>query len=112
DYDPKKNTAAGGKKIGELGGTINIDKIYSNLISKNVNEAKDLSPIEFYNHVKGKGVWDYKNSENTIFGLVNDLKGNTSFSFQGSKMDAADIGNHHFGIVGKAAGFNDVTLLQ
>lgn len=112
DYDPKTNTAAGGEKIGELGGTINLDKIYSNLLSKNTNEAKDLSPIGFYDHVKGRGVWDYKNRENTIYGLVNDLKDNTSFSFQGSKMDAADIGNHHFGVMGKAAGFNDVTLLQ
>lgn len=107
-----KNTSAGGEKIGELGGTINIDKIYSNLINENIKEAKDLSPIGFYNHVKGKGVWDYKNRENTIYGLVNDLKDNTSFSFQGLKMDAADIGNHHFGVMGKAAGFEDVTLLQ
>lgn len=112
NYDPKKNRAAGGEKIGELGGTINIDKIYANLISMNISEAKDLSPTDFYDHVKGKGVWDYKNRENTIYGLVNDLKDNTNFTFQGSKMDAADIGNHHFGIMGKAAGFNDVTLLQ
>lgn len=106
------NTSANGIKIGEMGGEIDINSIYTNLLNANMNEAAGLSLVGFYNHVKNGGVWDYKNRENTIFGLVNDSKEVTTFLFEGMKMEAQDIGNHHFGVVGKAAGIGERFLLE
>ena len=37
-----KNTSAGGDKIGELGNTLNVDEIYTNMLNKNIEEAKSL----------------------------------------------------------------------
>lgn len=44
-----------------------------------------------------------KNNKNTIYGLGND--GKTIFNFDGDKMEAQDIGNHHFGAVALAYGW-------
>ncbi len=108
DADVKKNyksdnTSAGGKKIGEIGGTINIDKIYANIIETHVSMAKELyNPFEFKNLVKTGGDWDLKSNMKTIFGVAND--GKTTFSFKGTLMESQDVGNHHFGIVALAFG--------
>ncbi|WP_431311631.1 polymorphic toxin type 44 domain-containing protein [Pedobacter albus] len=99
-----KNTSADGEKIGELGGKINVDKVYANLLEKNMKEAKGIyNPWTFKEKVRNKGDWDLKSDKGSIFGLGND--GKTIFSFQGKSMEAQDIGNHHFGAVGKAYGF-------
>ncbi|MBE9599486.1 polymorphic toxin type 44 domain-containing protein [Pedobacter sp. MC2016-24] len=100
DYDSKTNTAAGGKKIGELGGTIDVNEIYKNLVDKNARESADLNILQFREKVRGRGDWDLKNDKESIFGLGND--GKTSFKFEANIMEAQDIGNHHFGVVGKA----------
>ncbi len=112
DYDRLTNTSAGGKKIGEIGGEINVDEIYSNVLDKNTSEASDIiSPVEFRDRVKNRGVWDLKSNKGTIFGLGND--GKTQFVYQGIKMESQDIGNHHFGAVGKAYGlFSDEFMLR
>lgn len=39
--EDNNNTGGDGQHIGELGGIINIDKIYSNLLSQNMEEADD-----------------------------------------------------------------------
>ncbi len=111
DYS-SKNTSAGGEKIGEIGGKINVNKIFANLLNKNIKEAKDIyNPFTFRDHVKGHGDWDLKNNKSTIFGLGND--GKTTFSFQGNTMSSPDIGNYHFGAVGKAANlFSESFMLQ
>ncbi|WP_461788810.1 DUF6443 domain-containing protein [Pedobacter sp.] len=113
DVDKKyssKNTGAGGEKIGELGGKINMDKVYSNLLDKNVAIADDIwNPNTFRKLVKNRGDWDYKNDKKHIIGLGND--GKTTFSFEGRTMESQDFGNHHYGVVGRAYGFPKETLL-
>ena len=99
--------------LGQIGGTINIDEIYTNLLEQNIAIAKGIfDPRTFRDYVTAGGIWDYKiryNQEgrnNTIWGYVNiGTKVSTKFSFQGKDMEAQDIGNHHFGVVGKACGF-------
>ena len=59
-------------------------------LDANVNKAKDLSAIEFYNAVKNKGEWDYKQ--------------------KGSEYQ--DFGNFNYGVTGKAAGIPDQVLLR
>lgn len=98
-----KNTSAGGKKIGEIGKTIDINYVYGNTIKKNIIEAKNIfNPFTFRKKVATKGEWDLKNDKNTIYGLGND--GQTQFLFDNQKMESQDIGNHHFGIVVLAYG--------
>ncbi|WP_443946593.1 RHS repeat-associated core domain-containing protein [Pedobacter sp. AW1-32] len=105
-----KNTGAGGEKIGELGGNISMDKVYSNLLDKNIKTAEGIwSPWTFKNLVKNHGDWDYKNDKDHIIGLGND--GKTTFSFEGKTMESQDFGNHHYGAVGKAYGLPSETLL-
>jgi len=98
--------------LGELGGKINANTIYKNLLEQNAKEAKEIwNPYTFYMIVKNEGKWDYKMDMNSIFGLGNDEK--TQFSFQGKEMESQDIGNHHFGVVGKAYGlFPETFMLQ
>jgi len=64
------------------------------------------SPFTFKSLVQNKGEWDLKNNMKTIYGLANHYKdGTTQFTFQGKNLEAQDLGNHHFGAVGKAYGF-------
>ncbi|MCE7060689.1 polymorphic toxin type 44 domain-containing protein [Dyadobacter sp. CY343] len=91
--------------LGELGKSINISKIYKNLLENNTRVASEIyNPFRFRNLVKSKGEWDYKVNKNTIYGLGND--GQTRFLFKGKEMEAQDIGNHHFGAVANAYGFS------
>ncbi len=100
--------------IGELGGRIDVNLIYSNLLNENINYAQDISnPLIFYSLVKTGGDWDLKNKENTIFGVANKRKfGETLFEFEEMKMEPQDIGNHHFGATGEATGLFSEWLLQ
>jgi RHS repeat-associated protein len=101
--------------IGELGKTINASKIYKNLLKANMKTAKGIwNPLAFKSLVKNKGEWDIKNNMKIIYGLANHYKnGTTQFTFQGKNMSAQDIGNHHFGAVGKAYGlFPEKFMLQ
>jgi RHS repeat-associated protein len=91
--------------LGEVGGDIYINEIFNNLLDKNINMAKDIwNPFTFKNLVKTGGEWDYKNNLNTIYGLGNYTKG-TFFNYENMWMDAQDLGNFHFGIVGKGVGY-------
>jgi RHS repeat-associated protein len=107
-----KNTGGTGNHIGDMGGTINIDGIYSNLLSDNMETAKGIfNPFTFRGLVTGGGDWDLKSNKHTIYGLGNDKK--TNFTFKGKIMDSQDIGNHHFGATGKATGiFPEGTMLR
>ena len=98
------------KKLGELGGTIDITEIYKNLLKLNSSIAKEtVNPQDFYEEVKSNGEWDFKANMKTIYGIGND--GKTQFSFGKNKMESQDIGNHHFGVVAKGYGFpEDFTL--
>ncbi len=90
-------------QIGELGGEIDVNEIYANLLEQNIEEAEGIiNPFTFKKHVKTNGKWDLKNDKKSIFGFGND--GETTFSFQGEEMESQDIGNHHFGAVSLAYG--------
>ncbi len=87
--------------LGEIGGEINVDDIYSNLLDQNMEESSGMiNPFDFRAKVTDGGDWDLKNDKNSIFGLGND--GETSFNFKGEQMESQDIGNHHFGAVALA----------
>ena len=102
DYMYTEGTSAQGKKIGELGKSIDASEIYTNLLTANIKEAKDIwSPWTFKAKVTDGGDWDLKVQKGTIWGLAND--GKTTFSVDGKTMESQDIGNHHFGAVALAA---------
>ena len=100
--------------IGELGGEINIDYVYSNLLRKNAKTAKSMwNPFKFRNLVKTRGEWDLKSNKKTIYGLGNDNKKPTTFIYKGKRMESQDLGNHHFGYVSKAFGlFSEEFVLR
>jgi len=103
------------KPLGEIGGEIDINEIYYNLLQQNAKEANQIiNPLTFRKHVRNKGKWDLKNDMNSIFGLANHTKGkSTVFLFEGEEMEAQDVGNHHFGVVGKAYGwFSEEFMLK
>jgi RHS repeat-associated protein len=112
------STSAGGENIGELGKTIDANKIFKNLLDQNIETSKDIvNPLTFRNHVKGHGDWDLKNNKNTIWGVANKFdKGKdvqTQFSFEGQNYTAPDLGNYHYGATGKAVWlFSEETLLR
>lgn len=105
-------------QIGELGKEVDINTLYTNLLKNNSKEIDDVwDPEKFKNRVKGGGVWDFKSDERSIFGLANKMAldgkiEQTKFLFEGEFYEAQDIGNHHYGVVGKAYGlFPEGTLL-
>ena len=100
------NTGGTGKKIGELGGTINTSGIMENKLSQSAEEAKSMNIKDYYFAVKTNGKWDLKNNKNTIWGVAwkfdEENKTNTNFTFSTySNMSAADVGNYHAGYTGK-----------
>ncbi|RFM32358.1 hypothetical protein DXN04_21970 [Chitinophaga silvisoli] len=103
--------------IGEIGGKIDANEIFKNLLDENIAISKGLvSPWTFRNLVKNKGTWDLKKNTGTIYGLANAFdKGKdnkTQFSFQGELYTAQDLGNYHYGATGKAFYlFSEHTLL-
>jgi RHS repeat-associated protein len=98
--------------IGNIGETLNIDEIYSNLLELNISEAKSIwNPFTFRNKVKTDGEWDLKHNKKTIYGKGND--GKTKFLFQKKEIESQDVGNHHFGVVAKAYNlFSEETILK
>ena len=58
-------------------------------ICKDIQDAKNLGPVEFYEKAKTGGDWDYKKGKQTQF---------------------EDYGNYHYGVVGRAAGWSAGTL--
>ena len=107
--------------LGQIGKLIYVDFIYNNLLRQNKSIAEGLkyegvidAPFAFNTLVRDKGNWDYKQREDTLYGLVNlKYENNTLFKFKGIDMQAQDIGNHHFGFVGKASGlFTETFMLE
>ena len=110
-----------GKSIGQLGGKINANGWFNNLLAENVDEAKSIwNPFTFKKNVQQYGKWDYKyrspanrsnNLRSHILGIAfyrkdgekgpGDL-GETIFRFNGMNARAEDLNNFHFGVVGKA----------
>ena len=89
--------------IGNLGGRIDANVIFK-IFCKNISRAKDIwSPFSFKSLVQNKGEWDLKNNKNTIYGIANNKENKgTEFSFGTLTMESQDIGNFHYGAVGKA----------
>ena len=100
------NTSAGGRKIGELGGSINLNGIMRNKLTQSALEAVGMDIGSYFWAVRPGGKWDLKANENTIFGRAwaydTKNKTNTTFSFGNySGMNAADVGNYHAGYTGR-----------
>lgn len=114
--DPRVYLVMNGKQslIGALGGKINANVIFNNLLGENISKSKELlSPFTFKSLVQNKGEWDLKNNDNTIFGIANKKENaGTSFSFNKYEMESQDIGNFHYGAVGKAYGFFSEWFLE
>jgi uncharacterized protein RhaS with RHS repeats len=111
-----ENHGSGINYIGHFddsGGTIDINDIYTNLLAENSSIAKSIwNPFTFKKLVKKGGDWDYKNNTNFIYGKLGD-NDKLKFLYQGKIMEVQDIGNHHFGVVGKAYGlFSEEFMLR
>jgi RHS repeat-associated protein len=111
-----------GKKIGEIGGNIDVSTIMGNMLSGNSEIAYNMTvenPLTsmpaYKEAVQQNGVWDLKNNEKTIFGVAwkneenNGIK--TTFSFaEYADLSAADVGNYHAGYMGRRAGIHQYSL--
>ncbi len=97
--------------IGELGKSLNVNKILGNVIKDHHNETSTMTPVDWFNKVKQNGEWDLKNNQQTIFGVtwhydvdVNSSKPHTKFIYKdfslNGNFNAADIGNYHAGYMG------------
>jgi RHS repeat-associated protein len=120
DIDKKYTTgdhSAGGSKIGDLGGNINMNGFFGNVLSVHAKIAEGLNIGEWARKVAPGHPWDLKANSLTIFGAawqfeqdskhgdVNGIGNKTSFSYNGmSFRDAADVGNYHAGFTGTYAG--------
>ena len=60
--------------------------------------------LHFYQNVKPGGAWDFKSQEEW------DLNNNASYLFHGTILRYDDIGNIHYGFVGRVI-FSEETLL-
>jgi RHS repeat-associated protein len=114
----KKSTSAGGEKIGELGKTLDVEKILTNVLVENRKVASESNEIDWVLKVKGGGEWDLKSNKNTIFGVAWDYdmkqkdktgsEETTNFTYHGfsydKKFNAADVGNYHAGYMGTIVG--------
>jgi hypothetical protein len=124
-YDPKDKDLRvfmkdGDKltQIGELGKKVDGNKILGNVLKDNKAEAKKGSSIDWFNNVKKDGKWDYKDNENTIFGIAwdydlakNKQTGKEEYTFfsyknfgQNRIFNSADVGNYNAGYTGTHCG--------
>ena len=118
------NHSAGGTKIGELGGKLNLDGILNNILqdhrSQMVNSPAPKSSwfeLVLPGELPGNHPWDLKANNKTIFGVAwtfdlsksQDGKPHTSFSYNHNNIlnlefsSAADVGNFHAGYTGMYA---------
>ena len=96
--------------LGEVGKVIDVNTIFTNFMDKNVGEGV-WWPWSFKDLVTNGGDWDIKSKKDLIYGFAND--GKTEFNFLGVLMESQDLGNFHFGVVGKATGiFPEVFMLR
>jgi RHS repeat-associated protein len=117
----KENHSAGGKKIGELGGTIDISEIGPNILAKDAAEAKGMYQLTWVSKVLPGSTWDLKSNEKTIFGVAWKFDAEKSQAagkellhtdFKMGKIvfdDAAAFGNYHAGYTGTSAGISKTT---
>jgi hypothetical protein len=112
--------SAGGTKIGELGGQIDVTTIVANILKDNKATAMGMhfmSEAQWVGKVLPNQEWDYKANNNTIFGVAwsFDIKAreqglnlsSTGFFDKNSKLyfeDAAAFGNYNAGYTGIYAG--------
>lgn len=116
------NTGGAGKKVGELGGNINMSTFFDNKLKNSARYAKEIRGMSivdrymsYYNKVKTNGDWDLKNNTLTIWGVAwqYDHKNKTTTTFSCryfSDASAADVGNFHAGYTGHLSGFSNYIL--
>jgi RHS repeat-associated protein len=114
----QNNTGGNGKKIGELGGTIDASTIMKNKLQESAGIAMLMGLPAFEGFVHNGGVWDLKSNTETIWGVAwafdGDNTNKTMFNYDGYSMNAADVGNFHYGVTGKflyfGVGMPDIVL--
>ena len=130
-----QQTSKGDKYIGELGKKIDTKEITKNLLAVNKAIAKALKKLPgsgtttgvWASTVKQNAPWDYKNNQNTIFGVAwahdntqkektgTDTKTQFTVSMgetgKTSEMNAADFGNFNAGYTGTHAGISQVAQI-
>lgn len=116
-------TSAGGKKIGKLGGTIDVSGILKNVLAEEYDQiyshyGQKMTVLGWVNNVRGGGKWDYKANKNTIFGVAwsydlaqieySHVDRHTNFYYPGLGIggifNAADVGNYNAGYTGTLVG--------
>jgi RHS repeat-associated protein len=116
-YESSAATDAGGRKIGDLGGNIDISMIAANLLKDNKKSAQQMSRGGWIVRVLPGGIWDMKNNKKTIFGIAwafdekrlgaGTATEHTSFtSDKYTFSSAADFGNYHAGYTGVHSGLS------
>jgi hypothetical protein len=124
------NHAAGGTKIGELGGKINLNGILNNILQDHRSQMinSPAAKSSWFENVlpgelPGSHPWDLKANMKTIFGVAwefdlsktQDGKRHTSFFFNYNTTlnlefsSAADVGNFHAGYTGMYANISVVS---
>jgi len=58
------------KLLGKIGGTIDVNDIVRNIVAANIPTAQQTSEAGWVFRVLPNTVWDHKNNENTIFGVI------------------------------------------
>jgi RHS repeat-associated protein len=129
NYEKSKVTSAGGTKIGEMGKTIDVDVIATNILTENKAQAKKFNEYagskeyDWLNKVFIYMEWDYKNNTNTIFGAAwaydngKAVKGrdthHTKFTTEGlTFLDASSFGNFNAGYTGNLANIDVLRQLR
>lgn len=114
--DPSNGTI---NYLGMLGGTIIIDALLDNLIEHSSSLVKGdayRDQLHFAMLVKTGGFLDIKNNTKFIFGYSafwdKATKNSTSYQYAGRTLFSQDVGNIHYGAIGRAAGFSENTLLK
>lgn len=109
--------------LGPVSGVVRIDEIYSSLLVKHKEEAKywrlmfagpaltkGLAYRKFYELVKWRGPWDLKTRHDLIYGTSTYY--GTLFEYKGRILRAEDVGNHHYGVMGRYLGIPLSILLR
>jgi hypothetical protein len=95
-----------------------MNGIFENRLAFITESAKNMDIIAFGLAVKAGSYWDLKANVGTIWGVAWKFDGDdekkTMFTFGIYNMDAADVGNFHYGIAGKftyqGLGMTDLVL--
>lgn len=116
-YQENLNYAIKGNADVKAEDLIDVTDKYQALLDENLEIAKKwretpgVGQIEFFNHVKDGGPWDYKLEENhTDLAREWGIEGEKFFAVYGKVMEWEAFGNINFAYTGAATGFSPITI--